>query len=161
MHVYTSNMKNRSGFEAAFRGPLGSPCFCTNLRRASRAVTRVYEEEFRSAGFTGATQYHVLRVVGQSGSIRQRDLGVLLDIDETTVARTLKPLFEKAWLGHQEGKDRREKWIALSAAGRKQLEYARPAWDRAQDRIKRALPKGMWDWLMDSLPKIADLSDGA
>jgi DNA-binding MarR family transcriptional regulator len=93
--------------------------------------------------------------------VRQRDLGTLLDLDETTVARTLKPLFEKGWLEQEAGKDRREKWITLTAGGRQQLERARPAWERAQARIKRALPRNMWDSLMESMPKIAELSESA
>ena len=141
--------------------PLSTPCLCANLRRASRAVTRIYEEEFRNVGFTGATQFHVLRSVNRAGSVRQQDLGALLDLDETTVTRTLKPLFEKGWLNHQEGEDRREKWIALTAAGQKQIERARPAWDNAQARMRKALPKGMWESLIESLPKVAALSEGA
>jgi DNA-binding MarR family transcriptional regulator len=154
-------MKKLSDDTAASTRQFSSPCFCANLRRASRAVTRVYEEEFRNTGFTGVTQYHVLGVVERSGAVRQRDLGTLLDLDETTVARTLKPLFEKGWLEQEAGKDRREKWITLTAGGRQQLERARPAWERAQARIKRALPRNMWDSLMESMPKIAELSESA
>jgi DNA-binding MarR family transcriptional regulator len=154
-------MHARAASKIDLAKPLNSPCFCANLRRATRAVTRVYEEEFRGVGFTGATQYHVLTVLGRTGSVRQQDLGVLLDIDETTVARTLRPLFQMGWLGHQEGKDRREKWITLTASGRQQLERARPAWERAQARMRKVLPAGMWDSLIDSLPKIAECGEGA
>ena len=154
-------MKKLSAGTAASTRQFSSPCFCANLRRASRAITRVYEEEFRNTGFTGSTQYHVLGVVERSGAVRQRDLGTLLDLDETTVTRTLKPLFEKGWLEHEEGKDRREKWITLTAGGRQQLEHGRPAWNRAQGRIKRALPKGMWESMLESMPKIAELSESA
>lgn len=141
--------------------PLRTPCFCANLRRASRAVTRVYEEEFRSAGFTGATQYHVLTVLSRTGSVRQQDLGLLLDLDETTIARTLRPLFQMGWIQHKQGKDRREKWIALSPSGRQQLERSRPAWDRAQARMKKVLPAGMWDSLIESLPVLAEYGERA
>lgn len=154
-------MKKSPDDAAASARPLSSPCFCANLRRASRAVTRVYEEEFRSTGFTGATQYHVLGAVRRSGAVRQRDLGTLLDLDETTVTRTLKPIFEKGWLEHEEGRDRREKWITLTTAGRQQFERARPAWERAQARIKQALPKELCESLLESMPKIAELSENA
>jgi DNA-binding MarR family transcriptional regulator len=141
--------------------PLSTPCFCANLRRATRAVTRIYEEEFRSAGFTGATQYHVLTALKRTGPVRQQELGRFLDIDETTIVRTLKPLFKKGWLGHEEGKDRREKWIALTPAGRQQAERARPAWERAQARMRKVLPEPIWDSLIESLPKVAELSEQA
>ncbi len=154
-------MNAPASYKLDFAKPVRTPCFCANLRRASRAVTRVYEEEFRSAGFTGATQYHVLTVLGRAGSVRQQDLGVLLDLDETTIARTLKPLFQKGWLQHEEGKDRREKWITLAPSGRQQLEHARPAWDRAQTRLKKVLPAGMWDLLIESLPTLAECGERA
>src|SRR5579863_3885749 len=145
----------------AFEKTFSTPCFCANLRRASRAVTRIYEEEFRNAGFTGATQYHVLTALKRSGPIRQQDLGRLLDIDETTIVRTLKPLIQKGWLGHEEGKDRREKWINLAPAGQRQMERARPAWERAQARMRSVLPTPLWDSLLETLPKIAELSERA
>lgn len=154
-------MSVRASFKPACERPLSSPCFCANLRRASRAVTRIYEEEFRSAGFTGATQFHVLTVLKRTGPVRQQELGRLLDIDETTIVRTLKPLFQKGWLVHEEGEDRREKWIILTPAGREQYERARPAWERAQARLKKVLPRAMWDSLIESLPKIAELSERA
>jgi DNA-binding MarR family transcriptional regulator len=112
-------------------------------------------------GFTGSTQFHVLSAVNRKGSIRQRDLGQTLDVDETTIARTLLPLFQKGWLTHAEGDDRREKWIAATEAGKKQIEQARPAWERAQTRIKKVLPAEVWKSMMESLPKVAQLSEGA
>ncbi len=161
MDVYTCVMNEHAFAKAQHERPLVTPCLCANLRRASRAVTRIYEEEFRGAGFTGATQFHVLKSVNKAGSIRQQDLSGLLDLDETTVARTVKPLFEKGWLRQEQGKDRREKWIALTDAGGKQLERSKPAWERAQARMRNALPKGTWESLMESLPKVAELSAGA
>jgi DNA-binding MarR family transcriptional regulator len=154
-------MDKRVSGNAACEKPLSTSCLCANLRRATRAVTHVYEEEFRRAGFTGATQFHVLRVVAQAGSLRQGDLGVLLDLDKTTITRTLKPLFQKGWLAQKAGKDGREKWVKLTRAGEQQIRHARPAWEQAQARMREALPAGMWDLFMESLPKLADLSGRA
>jgi DNA-binding MarR family transcriptional regulator len=153
-------MKSKDAGNQRF-APAPGLCFCSNLRRALRVVNRVYEEEFRSAGFSGSTQYNVLVAVNRMGSIRQRDLGQKLDVDETTIARTLRPLFLKGWLTHGEGDDRREKWIAVTEAGKAQIEHARPAWERAQGRIKKVLPANLWDALMESLPKVAELGEGA
>jgi DNA-binding MarR family transcriptional regulator len=159
--MYMQLMNERDCAGAGGEKPLSTGCLCANLRRASRAVTRVYEEEFRKAGFTGATQFHVLRVVKRAGSLRQGNLGVLLDLDKTTVTRTLKPLFEKGWLALKAGEDGRERWVALTEAGAKQIERGRPAWDKAQARMKEALPRGMWDVFIETLPKLAELSVGA
>lgn len=136
-------------------------CFCGNLRRATRTVTRVYEEEFRGVGFTGSTQYTVLRTVGRAESLCQRDLGKYLGVDETTLTRTLRPLLEKGWLVLREGSDRREKLVSLTKSGRRQVELALPAWNRAQARIRKAMPAGLWDSLMEALPLVAKAGEGA
>ena len=136
-------------------------CFCQNLRRTTRAVTRVYEEEFRTVGFTGATQYSVLSAIGRMESVRQADLSEALDLDETTVTRTLKPLLDKGWITQTEGEDRREKWVALTKAGKEQILRAKPAWERAQSRLKSVLPPGVWDVMLETLPEVARLTESA
>src|ERR1700679_3376191 len=82
--VYTLVMKEPPAPLPVADEPLPGSCFCGNLRRATRTVTRVYEEEFRSVGFTGSTQYTVLRTVGRAETMCQRDLGRILGVDETT-----------------------------------------------------------------------------
>jgi DNA-binding MarR family transcriptional regulator len=140
---------------------LPGACFCGNLRRATRTVTRVYEEEFRSVGFTGSTQYALLRALLRAEAVRQRDLGGILGADETTVTRTLKPLVEKGWVRLKPGEDRREKMISLTKSGHHQIEVALPAWERAQARIKRVLPAGLWEAMMESLPTLSRATEGA
>lgn len=154
-------MKDSLSAPPAHAAALPAPCFCGNLRRAARTVTRVYEEEFRGVGFTGSTQYTLLRVLSRVDAMRQRDLGESLGVDETTLTRTLRPLLEKGWLHLKEGNDRREKMISLTKSGRRQIELALPAWERAQARIKRVLPPGLWDAMMESLPMVARASEKA
>ena len=38
------------------------PCMCATMRRATRAVSRLYEQELRQAGLRG-TQYSLLRTL--------------------------------------------------------------------------------------------------
>lgn len=157
--AYTCNVKNSSPTLPEPASVL--PCFCGNLRRATRTVTRVYEEEFRSVGFTGSTQYALLRVLGRADAIRQRDLGETLCVDETTLTRTLRPLLGKGWVRLSEGEDRREKMISLTKSGQRQVELALPAWERAQARIRRVLPAGLWEAMMESLPTVARATESA
>lgn len=133
------------------REPAGLPCLCGALRQASRAVTRIYDEEFRAFGLR-AGQYGLLRLLERSGEVRQRDLGALAALDETTLTRNLRPLEKGGWVAIRAGGDRREKLVAITEAGRSKVEEARPAWARAQDRIRGALPDGAWDLLFEVLP---------
>jgi DNA-binding MarR family transcriptional regulator len=122
------------------------PCACANLRRATRAVTRLYDDELRETGLT-STQFTLLQVLERAPQIRQGKLGALLSADSTTLTRTLAPLVRKGWIKSVEGEDRRERRMVLTEAGRKQLERALPKWERAQTRLKAKLGEENWEQL--------------
>src|SRR5262249_18393301 len=71
--------------------PASTPCLCNALRQATRAVSRLYDEDLRGAGLR-TTQYSLLRHLRAAGEARQRDLGGLTSLDETTLTRNLRPL---------------------------------------------------------------------
>jgi DNA-binding MarR family transcriptional regulator len=138
--------------------PAATPCLCNALRQATRAVSRLYDEELRGIGLR-TTQYSLLQRLRRAGEVRQRDLGGLTSLDETTLTRNLRPLIDAGWVAIRPGEDRREKLIRLTDAGAAKLHEARPAWERAQDRLRSRLPKGTWASLMDLLPELTRLAD--
>ena len=138
----------------------GVPCLCLALRQASRAVSRLYDEELRGIGLR-TTQYSLLQLLRRSGEVRQRDLAELTLHDETTLTRNLRPLVDAGWVAVRTGEDRREKWLKITAGGVAKLEEARPAWERAQTRMQALLPEGTWQGLLAILPEIARLTAGA
>jgi DNA-binding MarR family transcriptional regulator len=140
--------------------PASTPCLCNALRRASRVVSRLYDEELRRVDLR-TTQYSLLSLLGRVGEVRQRELSGLTLLDETTLTRALRPLVESGWLAVRAGEDRREKWVAITEAGAAKLEQARPAWERAQQRMRSLLPEEVWQELMAVLPDVARRSAGA
>jgi DNA-binding MarR family transcriptional regulator len=139
---------------------IASPCLCNALRQASRAVSRLYDEELRSVGLR-TTQYSLLRYLQHCGEVRQRDLGARTSLDETTLTRNLRPLIDADWVAVDAGADRREKLVSLTTAGAAKLREARPAWERAQERMRSQLSKGDWSNLLAVLPQLARLADEA
>jgi DNA-binding MarR family transcriptional regulator len=135
-------------------------CLCNALRQASRAVTRLYDDELRSVGLR-TTQYSLLRYLNRFGAVRQRDLGASTSLDETTLTRNLRPLIDAGWVTADPGEDRREKLVSLTSAGSAKLAKALPAWERAQERMRSRLPKAQWSDLLALLPDLARLADGA
>lgn len=135
------------------------PCLCGVLRQASRAVSRLYDEEFRGVGLR-TTQYSLLQLLCRSGRVRQRDLAELTLHDETSLTRSLRPLVEAGWVGVGAGDDRREKWLTITPGGVAKLEEAQPAWQRAQARLEARLPAESWRRIMATLPEIARLTAG-
>ena len=140
--------------------PASTPCLCNALRQADRAVSRLYDEELRGVGLR-TTQYSLLRWLRHAGEVRQRDLGGLTSLDETTLTRNLRPLIDAGWVATRPGDDRREKLVRLTDAGAAKLREARPAWERAQERLRSRLPEGFWASLMDALPELTRLADTA
>jgi DNA-binding MarR family transcriptional regulator len=134
-----------------------SPCLCNALRQASRAVSRLYDEELRGAGLR-TTQYALLRVLARAGPVRQGDLGGLAHLDETTLTRNLRPLAAAGWVSSRSGQDRREKLVSITAAGTAKLAEARPAWQRAQARMQALLPQETWQGLLAILPEVTRLA---
>jgi DNA-binding MarR family transcriptional regulator len=137
--------------------PFATPCLCNALRRASRAVSRLYDQELRGVGLR-TTQYSLLSLLQRSGEVRQGDLGPLTVLDETTLTRTLRPLVDRGWLAVRSGKDRRERLVSITGAGRAKLAKARSAWERAQERLRSCLPTGVWENLMSVLPEVSRLT---
>ena len=138
--------------------PAATPCLCNALRQATRAVSRLYDEDLRGVGLR-TTQYSLLRHLRAAGEVRQRDLGGLTSLDETTLTRNLRPLSDAGWVAIRPGDDRREKRVRLTDAGAAKLREARPAWERAQERLRSRLPKEIWASLLDLLPELARLAD--
>src|SRR5262249_37237867 len=146
--AYTCNMS------AEKTSPVSVPCLCNALRQASRAVSRLYDEELRSIGLR-TTQYSLFQLLRRSGEVRQGDLGELTLHDQTTLTRTLRPPVDAGWVTVRTGEDRREKWLKITTGGIAKLEEARPAWQRAQERMQSLLPEGVWQNLLDVLPDVA------
>lgn len=133
------------------------PCLCGALRRASRAVTRLYDEHLAACGLR-TTQYSLLRVLAEAGPLKQHQLAGVILADSTTLSRTLAPLRARGWLTEAEGEDRREKLWSITPAGRRKLDAATPAWAAAQDEMGRRLGGVRWDDLMRSLTLVGTLA---
>ena len=137
--------------------PATTPCLCNALRQASRAVSRLYDDELRGIGLR-TTQFSLLQLLRRSGEVRQRDLAERTLHDETSLTRSLRPLVEAGWVAVRAGDDRREKWFRITDAGLAKVKEARPAWERAQARMQRLLPEEAWRGLMEILPEVAQLT---
>jgi DNA-binding MarR family transcriptional regulator len=130
------------------------PCACANLRRAGRAVTRMYDREL---GVTGLelSQFTLLMTLDQTGEITQKVLAKVLAMDSTTLTRTLRTLVENGWVKTNPGEDRREKLLSLSAGGRKKFLQALPHWERAQAMLRAKVGDAAWQAMGSLLGKLA------
>src|SRR5207244_4613162 len=96
------------------------PCACQNLRRLSRVVTRVYDQELRKAGLE-ITQFGLLTALAQVGEANQKRLSAGFAMDSTTLTRTLGLLRKQSLVRVRQGKDRRERLFSLRERGRQRM----------------------------------------
>lgn len=120
------------------------PCACAELRRAARAVTRLYDAAIRPSGLR-LTQFTLLQALTLAGvPLTQGTLGEILALDITTLSRTLRPLESAKWIRSSPGADSRERYIEITPLGRRILDRATPAWERAQRQLQTTLGKRDW-----------------
>lgn len=110
-------------------------CYCTQFRRASNALTRIYDDALRPIGLR-ITQFSLLRGLARLGEATLTQLAAELAVDRTTMSRNSKVLIERGWVDIVSADDKREKVLVLSNAGRKMIEKAMPYWSKAQVQIE-------------------------
>jgi DNA-binding MarR family transcriptional regulator len=120
------------------------PCLCANIRRVTRAITQRYDLVLRPVGLT-ITQFTILQALSLAGDITQGRLGEILAMDSTTLTRTLGVMNRQGWIAKVYGKDRRERRLRLTLAGKSELNRAVPYWRRAQESLRNQLGKERWD----------------
>jgi DNA-binding MarR family transcriptional regulator len=130
-------------------------CACASLRRASRAVTQLYDAVLRPYGLR-STQYTLLQFLARYGRMTQSELAAALALDTTTLSRSIAPLAEEVWIAGHKGADRRETVWEIAPSGRYWLDKARPAWERAQARLRSRIDKTHWSQLFDDLTAVAE-----
>src|SRR5256885_15141960 len=101
------------------------PCACQNLRRLSRVVTRIYDQELRKAGLE-ITQFGLLTALAATGEANQKRLSAGFAMDSTTLTRTLGLLLKQGWVRVSRGQDRRERLFRLTQAGKRKMAETQP-----------------------------------
>jgi DNA-binding MarR family transcriptional regulator len=147
--TYNRNVK----LEALDDDLLKLPCACATLRRATRAVTQVYEQAFREVGIT-APQFTVLAVLHALGEMNHGKLSDLLAVDATTLTRTLKIMSSRAWITSKPGTDRREKYLQLTASGKALFEQAKPLWLDVQGKVRDAFGSAEWGKMLTLVDRV-------
>ena len=110
------------------------PCACTTIRRASRAITQLYDLVLSPTGLR-ATQFVILSAIGREGKIAQCRLAEEYAVSVETLSRRLASLRRKGLVHLSDGSPHHQHVYALTDVGRRELEKATPHWIRAQARL--------------------------
>ena len=86
-------------------------CTAFNLRKASRAVSQLFDDALRDTGLRGG-QFSILSMVLYRQPIALRALADHLVMDRTTLTRNLKPLERDGLIRIEPGTDRRVREVS-------------------------------------------------
>ncbi|NBA97775.1 MarR family winged helix-turn-helix transcriptional regulator [Pseudomonas sp. R5(2019)] len=134
---------------------MNSPqCLCTHLRRASRGVSRHYDEALEGFGINIA-QFSLLRNLERLDQPSISTLAEAVGLDRSTLGRNLRVLEAQGLVSLVEGEDHRNRLVLLTAEGLARIEAAKPAWKAAQQSLLEQLGEDRRDLLVKLLEQLA------
>lgn len=136
---------------------MGATCACFNLRRATRAVTQLYDAHFDRIGLR-ATQFNVLAVLAyeqeQGKPATISELAETLVLEQSSLSRNLAVLEREGYVKLSPGKDKRERVVTLTRSGRSALARGFTVWKKAQAQVASMLSGSDLDHSIASLRKM-------
>jgi len=137
------------------RGDLLARCACFDLRKATRAVSRLYDDCLRPLGLN-ITQYSLLRVI-EPEQVSVSALSRAMVMDRTSITRALAPLERDGLIRSLAGSDKRTRIVSLTKKGAKLLSEANPRWNEAQKTLLDLTGEERWVAIGDLLRNMTRL----
>src|SRR6476469_7926307 len=100
------------------RNELLTECACFDLRKATRAVSRLYNAFRRDAG-VNVTQFSLLRLIRTEKEISLSTLGRYMVIERTRTAPALGPLERDRLINSRPGAHKRMRIVSITKKGLK------------------------------------------
>jgi DNA-binding MarR family transcriptional regulator len=117
---------------------IATSCIAGRLRLLNRVVTGLYDDALRPFGVR-LSQGNVLAVTAKLGVARPAQVCEFLEMDPSTLSRTVDRMVANGWLEVVPDEDGRSQPFRLTAEGRRLMERALPAWEQAQVEAKKLL----------------------
>src|SRR6516162_7188635 len=113
-------------------------CIAVRLRLLNRVVTNIYDDALRPLGLK-VSQLNILIVTAKLGLARPARVCDILQLDASTLSRNIKPLQAHGWLEVVPEEDARAQPGRLAPQGKRLIEKAVPAWEKAQRQATELL----------------------
>ena len=136
---------------------IGKTCACYNLRRAARAITKLYDDFLRPSGLR-TTQFSLLMATRLRGPVTLSKLASLTVTERTTLSRNLTIIENRGLIRIDPGSDRRERQVTLTEQGREALLEAIPLWEKAQTHVEKELGDDRMVSFLQDLSEIVALA---
>ncbi|GLQ08275.1 transcriptional regulator [Devosia yakushimensis] len=128
------------------------------IRRLQQSAVAIFLRELSAAGHDlTPVQYAVLDKVAAKPGMDQATLARLVALDKVTLGGVVDRLLTKGLVARSVNpNDRRARLLALTEAGRDELERCQPAVDRAQQKILAGLSEDEQPQFLRLLTKLVD-----
>jgi DNA-binding MarR family transcriptional regulator len=117
---------------------IAASCIAGRLRLLNRVVTNIYDDALRPLDLK-VSQMNILVVAAKLGVGRPAQVCEFLELDTSTLSRTVDRMVANGWLEIVPEEDKRSQPFRLTAEGHRLLERALPAWEQAQAEAKKLL----------------------
>lgn len=134
-----------------------SPCNHLNMRRASLALTKLYDDRLAPSGVT-VSQFSLLKHIRALGTVSVSALALAIRLDRTTLVRNLKPLEEGGLVSDDARPGARSRELSLTEKGQETYNAAEKLWQEAQQTVEDALGSENLALLTVLLSKIESLT---
>ena len=117
---------------------IAQECVAVRLRMLNRVVSNIYDDALRPLGVR-ASQLNILVATARLGIAKPAEICKRLQLDTSTLSRNVERMKLNGWLEVVPDEDGRAQPIRLTAEGRRLLQRAMPAWDKAQAKVKKLI----------------------
>jgi DNA-binding MarR family transcriptional regulator len=135
-------------------------CVCATARQVARALTQLYDSWLRETGIE-APQFALMMTLDRQGPCSQATIGRRYAIDKTTLSRNVRLLERKGWIESSTANDRRERRFALTAAGHRRLDAAKPKWKKAQEHLRSGMSARQWEAMLQAFRTVTRAAQAA
>lgn len=137
---------------------IANSCIAGRVRLLNRVITNLYDEALRPLGVK-LSQGNVLAVTAKLGVARPAQVCEFLEMDPSTLSRTVERMAENGWLEILPDEDGRSHPFRLTKQGQQLMQQAIPAWERAQAEAKCLLGEDGLQLLDAAIRRIKTASD--
>jgi DNA-binding MarR family transcriptional regulator len=133
-------------------------CASFNFRRASRAITALYDKALQESGIR-STQFAILTAVAKNQPVSISTISEILIMDATTLTRSLDLLRKQGLITISPRAKMRQRFLNLTLEGEKTLARAIPLWRGIQQKFETKVGgSDHWRTLRSELETLAKLA---
>jgi DNA-binding MarR family transcriptional regulator len=143
MFVHAIDKRRKRTFSSNDLVEVRDKCIASNIGRANRIVSRIFEDAFRDVGIS-APQFALLLSLAIRPGMTSGEIAEGLSSDRSTVSRNTEVLLKRDLIRVEFGEDRRVRSHHLTPSGDEVVQSCVPRWKAAQRKAIKKIGRGNW-----------------